>query len=186
MLLNTTALYIPVETRMGTTSNYTSVETDGDVVFVGGGGLSFGELSVESNAVETAIATAGTAVQVTVFDTNGESNGNVTPDHTNDHITVGVAGRYLITISVTINSVGGIGSVVEMTCKKNNGASSILVHMDRNLAGGGGESGCASLSGIADLAANDTVEFWVENETNTQNYVIEDCQMSVVQIGGTT
>ena len=63
-------------------------------------------ISVADQAVETAIAVAGTAVQVTVFDTNSPYN-RLTPDHTNDHITVDVAGDYFITVSATASAAWG-------------------------------------------------------------------------------
>ena len=165
-------------------TNYVNFEGDGDIVFTGGGGLQLGEISVTGNSTETTINGAGTAVQVTVFDTDGVSNGDVTPDKDNAHITVGKAGYYFIVISMTLNSVAGAGSVAEVSCKKNNGNSDLICHMDRTLSGGGGESGVVSLSGIATLDVNDTVEVWIENETNTQNYVVEDCCLSLFQICG--
>ena len=122
-------------------------------------------------------------MQVTIFDTNGESN-NTTPDHTNDHITIAKDGKYFIAISATINSVAGASSKFEMTCQKNNGSAEIIAHVDRNLGGGGSEAGVISMSGIADLTTSDTVEVWIENETNTQNYVVEDISLSLLQIGG--
>jgi hypothetical protein len=165
-------------------TNYVNIEGDGDVVFTGDGGLQLGEINVTSNSTQTTFDSAGTPVQVTVFDTNGLSNGDVTPDHTNDHITCGKAGYYFIAISMTLNSIAGAGSVAEVSCKKNNGDSDVICHMDRTLLGGGGESGVVSLSGIADIDVNDTVEVWIENETNTQSYVVEDCCLSLFQICG--
>ena len=52
----------------------------------------------------------------------------------------------------------------------------------RNLAGGASESGVISMSGLASLSASDTIEVWIENETNTQNYVVEDISLSVVRL----
>lgn len=157
--------------------------TVGDIDFQSDSGLSFGEISVTDNSTETAIAVQGTAVQITIFDTNGKSN-NTYPDHTSDHITIDSAGVYLINVSATINSIAGAASRAEITVMKNNGASEIIPHVDRNLAGGGGESGVISISGLANLNAQDTVEVWIENETNTQNYVVEDISLCVVQVGG--
>ena len=67
---------------------------------------------------------------------------------------------------------------------KNNGASALTPHVDRDLSGGGGEAGVVSLSGYGELAVGDTVEMWVTNETNTSNYMIEDVSMAVLQVGG--
>ncbi len=157
----------------------------GDLLFTGSGtGLLYANISATDNTTETAIATAGTAVQVLIFDTNGPNN-NLTPDHTNDHITVVKAGNYMLTCSVTLNSVVGAGSRVQLTGQKNNGASLLAgIHSDRNVGGGGVESGAMTMNGIVTLAANDTVEIWIENETNTQNYTVEDISLSLVQVGG--
>jgi hypothetical protein len=45
-------------------------------------------------------------VQVTAFDTNGASN-LMTPDHTNDHITVIAPGDYLCAVSIGADSQAG-------------------------------------------------------------------------------
>jgi hypothetical protein len=153
------------------------------VITFSNGGLSYGGISKVSNAVETAIAVMGTAVQVTIFDTDMPSNGT-TPAHGTDDVTILVAGDYMIVVSATVNSVAGGGSRFEMTVQKNNGASDVgALHVDRNLAGGGGVAGSASMSGIATLAASDTIEVWIENETGTENYVVEDITLSLIQIG---
>ena len=90
-----------------------------------------------------------------------------------------------ISVSATINSVAGAASRFEISVQKNNGASIIIPHADRNVGGGGAESGVISMNGIADLALNDTIEVWIENETNTQNYIVEDIGINVIQVGGT-
>ncbi len=144
--------------------------------------LAYAEISVVGNVTETVIAASGTAVQVTIFDTDGESN-KATPDHTNDHITIDVDGVYMLLVSATINSVAGAGSRFELTVQKNNGAAEVgALHCDRNISGGGGSSGVISMSGLAALVATDTVEVWIENESNTANYIVEDITLVVYQI----
>ena len=158
-------------------------EIAGSPIFVHGG-LPFGEISAVGNATETAIAIAGTAVQITIFDTNSEST-NTTPDHTADHITIDVKGMYMVNVSATINSVAGLGSKFEMTVQKNNGTTELgALHCDRNIAGGGGNSGVISMSGVARLAIGDTIEVWIENETNNANYIVEDITLTLFQLGG--
>jgi len=168
----------------GGTTNYAQTDGNGKVLYYGAAGLAYGEISALDNSTETTISVAGTKVQVTIFDTNGASN-NTTPDHTNDHITITKAGHYFVAVSATVNSIAGAASRFEITVQKNNGSGAIIPHVDRDLAGGGGESGVISMSGIADLAVNDTVEVWIENETNTQNYIVEDISLALIQIGGT-
>ncbi len=169
----------------GAPTTYADITPGADLTFVGSGsGLPYGGISVVSNATETTISSSGVAVQVTIFDTNAPSN-NTTPDHTNDHVTISKAGDYMIVASATVNSVAGLGSKFEMTVQKNNGASLVdHLHVDRNIDGGGGKAGSVSMSGIATLAASDTIEVWIENETNTANYVVEDITLSLFQLGG--
>jgi hypothetical protein len=138
------------------------------------------------NSTETTITTAGVKAQVTIFDTNGPYNGLV-PDHTNDHITVPTSqgtGIYFIAVSATVNSVAGAASRFEMTVQRDNGAAALGgLHCDRNIAGGAGASGVISMSDIVALTATDTIEVWIENETNTQNYVVEDISLSIIRMG---
>ncbi|GAG00930.1 unnamed protein product, partial [marine sediment metagenome] len=189
--INTTSpdgtLHVEGDTFLGDkegNGDFVEVTAAGLVHFAGGGGLLFGEMSAEGNAVESAIAVAGTAVQVLIFDTNGLSSGNTTPDHTNDHILTGVDGIFEINVAATINSVAGAASKCELQCQKNNGASEILVHADTNYSGGGGEAHVMFLHGYADLVSTDTVEVWIVNETNTANYVVEDIVLTIKQIAG--
>jgi hypothetical protein len=167
-----------------TSGNYITADANG-FVFLGTAGLPLGEISVRDNAAETAIAVAGTFVQVAIFDTNGLSN-NCTPDHTNDHITISKAGWYFVAVSLACVSVAGGGDTFEFEVRKNNGATVFNnVHAHRDMAGGGGDKGSVTMSGIIDLAANDTVELWVTNDDDTSNIIIEDCALSVIQIAGT-
>ncbi len=166
--------------------NLPTTDVQGDLTFRDdGAGLPFGEIYVEDNAVATVIPGSGTWVQVTAFDTNGPSN-LTTPDHTNDHITIGHAGIYLIVISASVLSGAGLGATYECEARLNNGATSLPnIHWDRRLAGGGGDVGSTSASGLADLALNDTVEVWVQNKTNGTDVTFEDINLTVVEVGGT-
>ena len=175
------------------TTEYSSLAVDdlivGDITVTGdllftGSGLAYGEISAIDNATVTTIALQNVAVQVTIFDTQGQYN-NTDPNLTSSHIAIQKSGVYFVAVSATINSISGASSRAEITVRKNNGVAQIIPHVDRNLAGGGGESGVISISGMASLAAGDTVEVWIENETNTQNYVVQDIGLSVMQIGGT-
>jgi hypothetical protein len=176
-------------TKIGGATDYVHIEADGDVNFVANGGLQFAEIYTYDNGGTVTITTSGIAnkVQVTLFDANGESNGNVTPDHTNDHITIGAAGRYLVTVSIAASSTGASAYEMGWGIWVNNGATEKQnIHAHREFSGSGGDTGSISLSGIVDFAASDTVELWTWNETNTNNIIIDDLTLSVVQIGGTT
>jgi hypothetical protein len=171
----------------GGTSNYAAISATGDVTFVGSSGLCFGEIYAYNANDELTISGTGIAnkVQVTSFSVNGVSNGT-TPDHTNDHITIATAGKYMVSVSAVVESAAaGVAVVVGMSLAKNNGATLFdNVHAHRALAGGGGDTRSISCSGIVDLAASDTLELWVYNDTNTDNIVIDDITMSIIQIGG--
>jgi len=151
-------------------------------------GWAFAEIYAYDVNDTIAIAGAGKAnrAQITSFNANGVSN-NMTPDHTNDHITVTKAGMYLCTASITIESTGAGGAdTIGISLYKNNGATEYPnVHAHRRLAGGGGDVGSASLSGIVDLAVNDTIELWTWNEDGADDVVVDDVTLSLVQIGGT-
>lgn len=149
-----------------------------------GGGLSYGGIARIGNAVETAIAIAGTPVQITIFDTDQCSNG-VTPDHTNNHVTINIGGCYFITSSITVESVVGAGSTLNIRIFKNNGAVELgELHAHRDISGGGNDTASMSISGFtSDLSTNDTVEAWVTNETNTQNYIIKDITLNLILVG---
>jgi len=170
--------------KIGGTTNYIDIENDGDFVFIGESGLCFAEIYVKDNAVATTLNSAA-KVQVTIFNTNGASN-NMTPDYTNDHITVTKAGMYLCTISCALVNVAAQAHIVELLLYKNNGTTAFNnIHAHRNLSGGGGDKGSISLSGIIDLAVNDTIELWANTDAAANRDVIfEDVTFSLVQIGG--
>ena len=161
------------------------VEADGDTFWTGAGtGLPYADMHVIDNTTPTVITTMGVAVQVVIFDVSGPSN-NATVDLAENHITIVKAGDYKINVSATVNSVAGGGSRFEMSVLKNNGATAVGgLHVDRHLDGGGVSSGSISMTGIVTLAVNDTIEVWIENETGTQNYVVEDSDINLIQVGG--
>ena len=143
---------------------------------------SYAEISVEGNAVETTISSADAYVQVTVFDTDDLSS-NMTPDHTNDHITIDEAGVYFVVATASVFSGTGSAAIFSFEIKSNNGTvAHTNIHSDRQLSGGGGDAGSVTMAGITAFAVNDTVEFWILNQTNTVNLVIEDASLSVVRL----
>ena len=143
-----------------------------------------GEISVEDNAVPTAIAIIGTYVQVNVFGVNGLSR-NTTPDAANNRIEIEVTGIYFVAVSAAILSVAGGGGTFEAEVKLNGGTiDAPNVHFDRDLAGGGGDVGSTSQSGLLALSVGDTVELWVRNKTTTENLIFEDVTLTVMQIPG--
>ena len=140
----------------------------------------YASLTTESNAVETTFA--GTSAdfsqmsQVTIFTANGIAAG-LTPDHTNDHITVANAGDYEMTINFSFS--GGLLDTYSFAFFKNNGATQLGgTRLTRKL-GTGGDVGSASLTVQATLAAADTIEVWMQNEDDTSAALIEDAEFSM-------
>ena len=173
---------------VGDATNRTLIDPNGDLTFKGTAGLAFGEIYA-ADVADTITITAQdepNKVQITSFDVNGVFN-NTTPDHDNDHILITVAGMYLCNVSIHAISTGGGGSDnYGYSVYKNNGATQFFnLHGQRDLTGGGGDEGSMTLSGIIDLAVNDTIEVWIWNNTNADDIVIDDINLSLVMVGGT-
>lgn len=169
-------------------TNYAQFSATGDLIFTGTSGLVFGEIYANDVADTITITTAGQAnkVQITSFAVDGLTN-NMTASNANDDITVLVAGMYFCSVSVTLSSAGGGGADdIGFAVYKNNGTSEFTnLHGHRKLAGGGGDRGSATMSGIVDLAVNDTIEVWIWNEDSTDNVVVDDITLSLTMVGGT-
>jgi hypothetical protein len=142
----------------------------------------YGGLSVNGNATNLALAAQDTWYQYTYFDTNDPSLG-MTPDHTNDHITIGTTGVYLVVGSASFS--GSATTTFEGQIFINNGATGFPnAHFERKL-GAGGDIGATALDGILNLTAGDTVEFWVQRTDGaavTKNFVGKDITISLVRL----
>jgi hypothetical protein len=142
----------------------------------------YAAISAESNATTTTFS--GTSSdwsqksQVTIFDTNGTSS-QATPDHTNDHITIDLAGVYRIDICSSMS--GGANDTISFAAFKNNGATKLGTRATRKL-GAGGDVGAASVSMIESLSANDTIEMWAQNEDDTDAVTFQDVCLMVSKV----
>jgi hypothetical protein len=145
----------------------------------------YGEITVEGNATTTTFSGSSSdftnKVQVVIFDTNGISSVGVTPDHTNDHLTIVNAGPYLVHTDVTIT--GGNSNTISFALFKNNGATQLGERATVKLNSASDEI-ALSLTHIVDLAANDTVELWVQNENHTTAITVEDADLLVAGLTG--
>ena len=139
-----------------------------------------GGISVESNATATTIGSSSTdfsnKVQVTTFDTNETASLGTTPDHTNDHITIDEPGDFSVSFAYSMS--GGANDVISAALFKNNGATQITPRCTRKLDTGG-NVGCDGSSAVVTLAAADTVELWVQNESAAANVTVEDAVVTV-------
>jgi hypothetical protein len=162
-----------------------NVSVKGDLLFpTSGGGMSFAGISAKNNVTATTITTANTYVQFTGFDTDDAAN-NLTPDYTNAHITVDTAGFYEISAAISASSLGGTAYTINVQIMINNGASTFNnLHSHRRLSGGGTDSGFLAIGPSAvSLSASDTVELWVENQTNTNDVLFENVALYVKKVG---
>lgn len=149
--------------------------------------FAFGEISVEGNATTTSppnttdFSSAGTSGQVVIFgvDSADAPESNVDADHTSGHIAVTNAGTYFIHCNISFN--GSTGKSLSFALFKNDGATQLGGRTTRKL--GSSDIGACSVSALATLAANDTVELWCQNETDTSTITIEDCSLSVMRVG---
>lgn len=170
----------------GGITNYIETDTLGNEKYFGSAGVVYGDIYVVDNTTANTFAGIGEAnkTQFLQFDTNGVFN-NTTPDHTNDHITINVAGDYLINCSITAETSGAGAREISFDIYKNNGATAFVnLHAHRDMIGGGGEIASIVVSGMVTLAVNDTIEVWVHNETNTNNVILSDVSLSMIQVGG--
>ena len=159
------------------------VASNGDTWWEGSGtGLPYGELYVYNNTTADSLST-GTWTQMTRFDTAGQSN-LVTVSTANDDLTITKAGVYQINVSASFSGSGSVtfyGGVW-----KNNGATQLTNLQIHRKLGAAGDVGCVSMSGFADLAANDTLEIWIRQDSGvSKNITIQDCCLSCVMVGGT-
>ncbi|MCP5017633.1 MAG: hypothetical protein GY938_20535, partial [Ketobacter sp.] len=140
----------------------------------------YGAISVEGNAIATTIAAASTdftnKVQVTIFDTDSVAN-KVTPDHTNNHITISTDGNYEV-YAPSVSFYGAGGRTYSFAIFINNGTTQIGPRTSRKL-GAGGDVGALPVSALATLTAGDTVELWVQNEDNAGDLTVQDASLCV-------
>ncbi len=167
----------------GGTTNYTDIDNNGKVVFVGTAGLAFGEIYARDNTATTSTST--TKAQILIFDTDGEFN-NMTAVNAQGHLLVTKAGKYKIDTSISIKNSSGSAHVINVEMYKNDGATVFNnIHAGRNL-GTGSDVGNLTMSGIVDLAVNDTIEIWITSDSaSARTVTVEDIDFSAIQIGGT-
>lgn len=143
----------------------------------------YGGIYVKDNAGATTLTASGVHVQVEVFSVNGESDG-MTPDHTQNHITILRTGRYLVIVSAAIQNTAGVAHEVHFDVAINNrNATFDSLHSDRTL-GAGTDKGSFSMNGIVVLTAGDTVELWAATERALASTVVfEDISLNIYWAG---
>jgi len=168
-------------------TNYCLLDSTGNIVFVGASGLPFAQIYDEDGVSTLALAAQDTFYQVTAFSIDGESN-NATPDHTNDHITIVKAGRYEVIISIDFSQTSAVSIEYDFHVHTNNGTVDFPCTSAHRDTAGNQTIGNTGGVGIIDVAANDTVELWVERLSGgavSRTITFHKVSMVLSQKGGT-
>lgn len=161
----------------------------GSVVFAGlngqlSAGLPIGEVFVNDNTSVTSVSNSG-FTQFNYFNTNGHSNLS-TPDHTENHIMIDVAGVYMVDCCVNIKNSSGNAHDIEVVVAKNNGTT-IFPNMRRHRTlGTGTDVGAIPLCGHLNLSVGDTIEVWITSDSGAaRNVTGEDVVLMITLVSPT-
>jgi hypothetical protein len=164
----------------GTIGQVLSTNGTATLSWTGGGGptTTYGDLYVTAGAAGQVLnAVAGTFDKLTAFTNVGLLN-NTTPSAVNDNITVLQAGTYLINVSASF--FGTNNTLFTLRVYQNAaGLNNLTGRMSTTSAT---NRGSVSISGIASLAANDTVEVEATGDVGGRTITIVDANLSVVKI----
>lgn len=144
----------------------------------------YGGLSIHDNAVATALAQQDVWYQLTIFDTNNDSNG-CTPDHTNDHITINIDGEYYIGCAFSCESAQSNAYEFHVS-KNNNGGHITNMHGSRQTTTAN-KPGSVSMMGSVDCSVGDTIEVWVLRTNGlgvAKSITITYISLSLHRVGG--
>lgn len=136
----------------------------------------YGSIYVVDGAVPQ--VPGATPVKLTAFANNGIARG-LTPDHTNDRLTVDAnsAGDYLVVFQCAFS--GTNNATFEFEAYVNSVASGYKVSRKLGVAG---DVGSCSLIGLVTLADGDDVEIFV-NGGPGDSLTVEDAQLVLVRVG---
>ena len=143
----------------------------------------YGEIYYHDGGVDTVSALQDTWYQILVFDKNGESH-LATPDHTEDHITISEAGKYLVIFSTSSRSAAA--NLFELMIKTNNGANDFENICSKRVTSTAGRCAGSRSSGICEFAVGDTIELWLQRLDGgaaAKTLTFETLNLSIVKIG---
>jgi len=132
----------------------------------------YGGIWVNANGASLTLTTSGSWYQFVAFDTNGVSRG-ATPDHTNDHITVGTTGDYEITAHISFTG-GSTNNTYEWAVQVDGDISGTGVFgnlMARRAIGTASLAGSATIVSQVTLTAGETVELWARCTTTSSTSI---------------
>ena len=130
--------------------------------------------TVDGTTAQTGIT--ATPVKLTTFAVNGTANG-LTPDHTNDQITIDVDGVYFVECDVSFS--GSSNSTFELHLRVD------AVEKDEGFhrkIGSGGDTGSAGFHGIVSLVAGEVLTTYIESTDGGTSVTPSDAVFSAHQI----
>ena len=170
--------------RIGDATNYVRIDSDGDIVFVGTAGLSFGSCYGNHISWSQANAVQNTWYNISDSDMVDGNLNNVAHDG-NGKLTVTNAGMYLVAYGVCFEDNAANDHVevgIEVSGSGSAGASG-QGHLENKFAN---EEEHLSSSMILDLAANATIETAIRTtDAGTPTISVQAVNISALQVGGT-
>ena len=138
----------------------------------------FGGISAEDNSTATTIAGSSTdfsnKAQVEVFDTDQDAE-NMTPENANDHIVIDKRGKYQIDLQISL--LAAAADELSGAVFKNNGATQVGPRFSATVPAAG-DACHANVSVIAELSRGDTLEAWIQNESQTADITVTDVSLT--------
>ena len=145
---------------------------------VPGSSITHGEIYLSGGTTnQTTNTTADTFDVITVWASNGESNGT-TPDQANNVITLDEAGTYLVGFSVSFS--GTVQATFECRAYVN-GVAQTQCSLERKL-GTGGDVGSASFQGIVTATAGQDLDVRVAADTGSDTFTPSEMNLTVLRI----
>lgn len=142
------------------------------------GGAVYGGIASKDGAI--AIDTIGTtAKKLEVFTANEASN-LTTPDHTNDQITVTVAGDYLVALQITLATATAGDAGEYQVHLRVNGIEDATMGARQHMSGSN-DVESITCQGIVTLAASDILTVYIESDdAGTDDIVVNAANLTVV------
>jgi hypothetical protein len=140
-------------------------DSSGVVSPLAGGSLSYGGIYVANGATpQTGIGTSYT--KITGFAANGSSTSDITPDHSNDQVTVATAGMYDLHLQASFS--GSVNTTFTVSLAVD-GTEDEAMAFQRKLSAGG-DVGSASFSGHTSLTAGQVVTCLIKADGSSKSF----------------
>ncbi len=145
------------------------------------GGHIYGEISVDTNESVTELS-VGAYTQITDFANDGWSN-KVTPDYTQNHLTIIETGIYSAEFCVHVENDASQSHTIGVSVFAQNGTEEFTnIHTHVKLTGGVGDVESISGCGLIELIAGETIELWaVSDSTPALGVVFTDITFYVIK-----